>query len=158
MNNFSYYTDTKIEYELALKRLEILENRKMEIWQRYFGVKSPQWDKIGSGGTFSDNDKMVLYLEEISRSKGKNLSLEQEITKTKNEVERLKKVLVGMTEQLRKTDTIEGKLYYLVVVEKNSVSKAISKLADTEYMSEKNIWKTYYPKIKEEIWKLRLKK
>lgn len=157
MNNFSYFTDTKIEYELAMKRLSILEERKMEIWQRYFGVKSPRWDKIGAQGSRDDSDKMVRYLEEINRSTGKSLSLEQEIAKIRNEADRLEKVLKEMTKRLRKTDTIEGKMYYLIVVERQSVSKAIKHLSETEFMSEKNLWKTYYPKIKEDVRKLRKK-
>lgn len=155
MNNFSYYTDTQIEYQLALQRLEILENRKMEIWQKYFGVKSPQWDKIGEKGTNTNPDKMVMYLDEISRSKGNKPSLEAEIIRTRNEAQRLDKVLKVMAEKLKSTDSIEGKLYYRIVVEKCSVNKAIREIAAEVYMTENNIWKTYYPKIKADIRKLR---
>lgn len=157
MNNFSYYTDTRIEYELALKRLKVLEDRKMEIWQRYFGVKSPQWDKVGSPGSHDDADKMVRYLAEISRSDGNSPSLEEGIEKLKKEAQELKKVLRGMEKRLEHTDTIEGRLYFLVVVKRYTVNRAIREVAEAEFMSEKNVWKTYYPKIKEDIRKLRRK-
>lgn len=157
MNSFRYYTDTKIEYELAVKRLETLKDRKMVIWQKYFGIKSPNWDKIGAQGSRDDSDKMVQYLAEISRSKDGFPSIEEEIEQLRKEAQKLKKTLQRMETQLADTESVEGKLYYLIVVKKYSVNGAVKHIAETEYMSEANVWKTYYPRIKTEIRKLRLK-
>lgn len=153
--NFSYFTNTQLEYKLAIHRLKILEDRKTEIWQKYFGVKSPNWDKIGQQGTPDQSDKMVKYLAEISQPKGHNLSLEEEIEQIRNEAERLKKVLETMANKLKDTDSIEGKLYYRIVVEGMSSNRAVRETAETEYMTENNIWRTYYARIKEDIRKLR---
>ena len=155
MNNFSYYTDTKIEYELASKRLKILQERKEEIWQKYFGIKSPQWDKITVASSYPNEDKMVLYLSEIERESNNSPSLVESIAKAESDVLWLKNAISDMEMVLAKTDTIEGKLYYLIAVKQMSVNKAIKEVAEKEYMSEKNIWKTYYPKIKDQIRKLR---
>ena len=54
----------------------------------------------------------------------------------------------------RLTD-IESRLYCSIVIDGLSPTAAVAKVAESEHMSEINIWKNYYPNIRDELRKVR---
>ena len=154
MGAIRYYTDTKIEYEIAKMRLNTLLNKKEEIYIKYFGIKSPsKFSEVPLSHSYED--KMVEYLNEVEIEKRNGLTLQEEIESIKKEIARLEAVLKEMEIRLAKLNGIEDKLYYEIVVNKKKVTEAVEYIAETCYTSDKNVWKTYYPKIKDDIRKLR---
>lgn len=152
---YRYYTDTIVEYNMCLMRLKLLVEKREELYTKYLGVKSPNLDKIGTQSSFSGNDKVIAYLNEYEAPKGDKPSLKEQIEKLQYEKQQLEVVIKDMQNQLAKVSGVEGRLFYLIAVEQHQIRKAIEKVADEFYMTEANVWKTYYKNIKEEVRKLR---
>lgn len=51
---------------------------------------------------------------------------------------------------------VENKLYYEIVIKGESITKAIDKVANSEFLDVSTLWKYYYPKVKSKIEKLHL--
>ena len=85
---------------------------------------------------------------------------EQNLATEKNEISNLiclyKKVVDKMEKDIQKLQGIENKLYYEIVIKGNGITKAIDKIAGSEYIDVSTLWKNYYPKIKPDIEKLYL--
>lgn len=155
MKTINYYTDTLIECEVAKLRLKTLLEKKEVIYQKYFGLKSPVISDDKAFGGYSNKDKMIEYLEEIEEKKVNGISLQQEINMVEAEIESLEDILAEMRIRLAKLTNIEDKLYYEIIVNKRKVTEAVNYISETCYTSDKNIWKTYYPKIKSDIYRIR---
>lgn len=154
MSAIKYYTDTKIEYELAKMRLNTLLNKKEEIYTKYFGIKSPsKFSEVTISHSYKD--KMIEYLNELEEEKRNGVTLQEEIENVKKEIERLEAVLNDMEKRLAKLNGIEDRLYYEIVVNKKKVTEAVEYIADTFYLTDRTVWKNYYSKIKGDIKKLR---
>lgn len=151
-----YYTQTMLELYSAEAYLRMLKDRRTLIYQKYFGYKSPSnFDIVPSQHNGVSKDNSVDYLAEINEKRYGERSLLEEIDFAEKDIAILKKCINTMQIQLSKSSNIEDKLYYQIVAKGLNVSKAMEKVADENYMSKKNVEKTYYPKIKEEIWKLK---
>lgn len=151
-----YLTQTLLELYVAEAYLRTLEERRALIYQKYFGYKSPSnYDIVPSQHNGAKVDKSVLYLEELDEKKYNGRSLLEEMEFTRKDIECLKNGVKSMKLQLAKSSNIEDKLYYEIVAKGQKVGKAMQKVADDNYMTKKNIEKTYYPKIREDIQKLR---
>lgn len=148
------YTDTKMEVMLLEARVEFLENKKLEIFTKYFGLKSPQWDKIP---TLSDpnQDKNILYITEMAKKQNNGLTIDQELEIDKKQLEKAKRTLAKMDKMLQELKGIEYQLYYEIVVNEINVNQAVKRIAENNYMSVDNVYHVYYPKIKAEIHQLR---
>ncbi|MDO4378962.1 MAG: hypothetical protein Q4C64_07540 [Erysipelotrichia bacterium] len=157
MSAIKYYTDTVVEYELAKLRRKSLLEKKEEIYVKYFGIKSSsRFDsEPPQANTSVNRDKMVLYLNEIELVEHNGVTLKQEIETVEMQIKRLENEIAEMERLLSKLDSIEGKLYFEIVVNRKKVSEAVSCVADKYYTSESSIWHTYYPKIKGDIYRIK---
>lgn len=66
------------------------------------------------------------------------------------------KIINQMEADIQKLKGIENKLYYEIVINGLGITRAIDKVASSEFVDVSTLWKNYYPKIKPEIEKLYL--
>ena len=109
---------------------------------------------------FDDSNKIVFFTgagvsTEVEIIEHNGVTLKQEIEIIEKEIRRLALEVAEMENLLSKLDGIEYKLYYEIVVNNKKVSEAISYVADKCFTSERNVWKTYYPKIKDDIYTIK---
>lgn len=80
---------------------------------------------------------------------------EEQLAKEKESLEilsnKLNSILEQIEEKLRELKGIEKELLYEILVNGLNVTKAVDKIAYRYDMDPSNIWKNYYPKIKEDI-------
>ncbi len=149
------YTDTKYELHVAQSRLTYLIDKKETIYCRYNSVTSTIKEVNVQSG--HNHDKMSDYVNEMNKIDPiTGMSLEQEIQLQQKEVNTLKTYLTNMETNLKEMQGIEYKLYYEIVVNGRSVSRAVEKVAMLHSKDTSTIWKYYYPKIAKEIKKLKL--
>lgn len=146
------YANTKAELNIAEERLQLLMNRKEELFTKFFPITSRQSD------TFSHTNKrsepMIDYLAELEKvNPVTNKSLNQEITDARNQADTLRYYLKRMEYNLEHTTGIENELFSLIVVKGVRKTKAVEIIAEKYRKEPITIWKYYYPKIKEEISK-----
>ena len=83
---------------------------------------------------------------------------EEQLRKEKESLEKLSNkletILVQIEEKLKELKGIEKELLYEILVNGLNVTKAVDKIAFKYDMDSSNIWKNYYPKIKEDIKKI----
>ena len=148
------YTDTKCELEMAKTRLNLLIDKKISIYNKYFPV-TKAIKEIVVDGSQSSEDKMVEYIREISEVDiGTGMSLEQEIEYQRKKIVTFQGYLDSMDDTLGKISGIEYKLFYEIVYRGTSVSKAVEKIAEMTEKDTSTIWKNYYSKIKKDIKKI----
>ena len=148
------YTDTKCELEMAKTRLNLLIDKKISIYNKYFPV-TKAIKEIVVDGSKSNEDKMVEYIREISEVDiGTGMSLEQEIEYQRKKIVTFQGYLDSMDDTLGKISGIEYKLFYEIVYRGTSVSKAVEKIAEMTEKDTSTIWKNYYSKIKKDIKKI----
>lgn len=98
---------------------------------------------------------MSVFLDLVTKRNPKTgLSLDEEIEKLTGEMSSLSKLLKDMGKNLKRMKGIEYQLYSTVVIDGLQITKAVQRVAEDNFMSEQNIWQTYYPRIKEELTKL----
>lgn len=149
------YTNTKCELEMARARLSLLMDRKEELYAKYFPVTQKPKDDIVKGGK-KDNDKMAAYVHELNEVDiGTGRSLAQEIEYQRDIVDKFKRYLNEMTDALSKMRGIEYALYYEIVVNGINTSRAVSIVAERYNISDRNMWKYHYKKIKKDVIKLK---
>lgn len=156
METIRTYTNTKCELEMAKARLNLLMDRKEQLYAKYFPVAQRLKDDIVKGGE-QDSDKFASYLYELYNVDiGTGYSLEQEIEHQRNVIERDKQALDEMTETLENTTGIEYSLYYEIVVKGVGISRAVSNIAERYNKENYTIWKYHYSKIKKDVEKLKM--
>lgn len=156
MNAIRNYTTTLLEFKIAKARLDYLLLRREELEVRYCGVKGISYDNTGAKNQPSNKDNLLEFVIAITTPDPKSgLSLDDEIEEKSHEVVNLYKTLSQMTKAITQLKDIEAQLYRLIVIDGYSVSRAVTTTAEKNYMSEQNIYARYYPKIKEEIKKVR---
>lgn len=150
------YNNTIQELKLIQKRLEVLEAKKEELFYR---ICYPQgWhtdDGSGSKSTSipsSVTEKFASLCNEVNERTG--LSLNDEINVCKHEIERLKKLVDEMNTILKNLDGIEYEIYAKIVVDGLKPTRAVQHVAQDHFMSEDNVWRTYYSKVKQYLVKL----
>lgn len=149
MRGLRNYTNTRKELQLAEKRLDILRNRKEELYNRLVMPKG--WQMSDGGGVStkepeSNTEKYVLACNTPSEATG--MSLNEEIAHVEQEIYYLRKVCEMMEETLEQLTGIEATLYSLIIIGGKAPTDAVREVADMQYMTEDNIWHTYYRKIK----------
>lgn len=103
-----------------------------------------------------DNYSNTVYeLNVLKRRLNLLLNYESEITLEKNRLINLidneQKVIKQMECDLQRLKGIENKLYYEIVINGTNVTKAIDKVATSEFVDTSTLWKNYYPKVKQQI-------
>ena len=154
METIRTYTNTKCELEMAKTRLSLLMDRKEELYAKYFPVTQKIKEDIIKGGE-KDNDKMAKYVHELNEVDiGTGRSLAQEIEYQRTVVDRFTRYINDMSETLRKMRGIEYALYYEIVVNGVTISRAVGNIAERYNRDDQTIWKYYYTKIKDDVKKL----
>lgn len=149
------YTDTKCELEMAKTRLSLLMDRKEKLYCKYFPL-TPKLKEVMVDGGEHTNNKMADYLHELHEIDiGTGKSLADEITYQQQNVDNLQGYLNNMTESLTKITGLEYKLYYEIVVNGMNISKAVDKIAESNEIDTRTIWRKYYKKIKKDINKIK---
>ncbi len=104
---------------------------------------------------FSNYSNTVYELNVLKRRLNLILNYETEIALEKNRLINLidneEKMIKQMESDLQNLNGIENKLYYEIVINGNNVTKAIDKVASSEFVDTSTLWKNYYPKIKKQI-------
>jgi hypothetical protein len=129
-------------------------DRKEELYAKYFPVTKKLKDDVVKGGK-KDNDKMAMYVHELNEVDiGTGRSLAQEIDYQMAVVDKFKRYISDMDETLSKMRGIEYSLYYEIVVNCETISRAVSNIAERYNVDDSTIWKYHYSKIKNDIKKL----
>ena len=145
------YTNTLLELRTCEERYRLLQERREVYYVKYLGVRSPNFEKIGSGKNWSI-DGMSVFLDLIGRVNPQTgMSLERQIAE-------LNTVLKRIRAALRKMEGLEFQLYVAIVIDGLTVTEAVQKTAEKNYLSEQTVWRYHLPKIKEELDALRRKK
>ena len=150
------YTNTKCELEMAKIRLNLLMDRKEQLYAKYFPITQQIKDDVISGGK-KDNDRMAMYVHELNEVDiGTGFSLAQEIEYQRSVIERDTQYLNEMNETLNKNSGIEHSLYYEIVIKGTGISRAVGNIAERYNKDNDTIWKYHYSKIKKDIKKLKM--
>lgn len=145
------YNDTMCELKMAKRRLKLLQARRNELWFKYFPITTKPKEIMVDGGKH-DNDKMADYLYELHEIDiGIGMSLADEIKRLESNIKKLKECLNYMTKTLSSMQGIEYQLYYEIVYNNRSISKAVDIVARKNNKDTQTIWKNYYRKIKKYV-------
>lgn len=152
------YTNTLLELRSCETRYRHLQEKREVYYVKYLGVRSPSYDGVGGQKNWTV-DGMSIFLELVTTKNPKTgLSLDEEMEKLSKEISELTTVLKEMGQYLKNMKGIEYQLYYRIVVDGKSTSEAVRTIAENNYMSERNVWRNYYPKIRENLHRLKEKK
>ena len=155
MEAIKTYTNTKCELELAKIRLNLLMDRKEQLYAKYFPITQKIKDDVIKGGS-RDNDKMAQYVHELNEIDiGTGRSLAEEIEYQRKVIYKLKRYVSDMNETLSKMTGIEYALYYEIVVKGINPSRAVSNVAERYNKDDHTIWKYHYNKIKNDVKNLK---
>lgn len=148
------YTDTRCEYEMAKTRLNLLMDKKEELYCKYFPI-TPKLKEVDVEGGLRNNDKMADYVHELHELDiGTGKSLAEEITYQQKRIHKLEGYLKTMGDTLSKMTGLEYQLYYEIVVKGINISKAVDNIASINNKDTSTIWKNYYSKIKKDVKKI----
>lgn len=149
------YTDTKCELDMAKNRLNLLMDKKKKLYYKYFPLTS-KIKEISVDGKNGNKEKVLDYLHELHEIDiGTGMSLADEILYQHNIINQLEGYITKMSNSLSKMSGIEYKLYYEIVYNGTSISKAVEQIASENNKKIDTIWKNYYRKIKKDIKKLK---
>lgn len=155
MCDFQNYIDTKLELDLKEARYNLLEERKQELFNKYFPTTSKIKDVVVSK-TNKQQDNYIQYLHELEKvNKVNNMSIDEEMKYIKIEIEKLKRHLNLMNNILKNAEGMQYELFYMIVCKGNKVTYTIQFLADKYNYAERNVWRTYEKKVKKYIEKLK---
>lgn len=154
MREFRNYTNTLNELEIAKIRLNILIDKKEKIYRKYFKTTA-QLSQTNSQPNLYKKDKMALYINELEKeNEATGMSLNEELTEVKNEVDTLQYYLNLMNYNLDNMKGIEAYLYKEIVKNGNKPKQAVVKASSKFFRHESKIWSEFYPKVKTELDKL----
>lgn len=149
------YTNTKLDLESAKARLNLLMDKKEELYCRYFSISSKIKEVVIDGGQ-RNNDKMADYLHELTKINpltGK--SLEQEINDQLIVVQKLEYYLKRMENTLNTYTGLEADLYKEIVVNGLKISKAVEKVAEKYNKDVSTVWRLYHKTVKKDVYLLK---
>ena len=145
------YTDTKCELEMAKTRLNLLIDKKITIYDKYFPITAKIKEDVVDGGE-RNNDKMADYMHEINTiDLGTGMSISDEISFQQRRIIKLQGYLDSMNETLSKMAGIEYKLFYEIVYNGTTISKAVELIAEEYEKDVSTIWRNHYNKIKRDV-------
>lgn len=152
------YTNTRKELHIAEQRLNALYQRKDELYQK---LCVPKGWQVSEGGGVSTKlpqsgvEKFVTLCNTPSEATG--TSLNDEIEEREQEVAVLRNLCRTMENTLQGLQGIEANLYSLIVVGGKTPTEAVREIAEMQYLSEPNVWHTYYRRIKKYLDELTVK-
>jgi hypothetical protein len=139
---------------MAKTRLNLLTDRKEQLYCKYFPITSKAKDVMVDGGE-RNNDKMADYIHELHEVDiGTGKSLADEIIYQQENINKLEKTINDMDSTLAKLTGIEYALYYEIVVKGVNVTRAVSNVAEEYDKDNQTIWKHHYKKIKKYVKKV----
>ena len=151
MYDIRNYTNTKCELEMCKTRLNLLMDRKEQLYCKYFPITSKAKEVMVTGGS-RNNDKMADYLHELyDVDIGTGKSLAGEIEYQQENIEKLQGYLNTMSDSLNKMTGIEYQLFYEIIFKGVKVTKAVENIATENGIEPQTIWKNYYKKIKKYV-------
>ena len=151
-NAITNYANTQAELTVARDRLNLLLERKEQIYTKFFSLTAKLSDVPSH--TNKKSDPMADYMYEISKPNPlTGISLEEEIEAARNDVGKLTYYIKKMRNTFKTLTGIENELFRLIVMDGYGKTKAVNKVAEKYQKEPQTIWKYYYPKIKEEIYK-----
>lgn len=156
MSSIRNYNNTLIDLQTAKQRLKVLKERKEALFWRICGSKGwviQEGGKVSSKASKSATETFVEMINTPSTETG--FSLNQEIEMAEAEVELLQKVLEIMAKGFVELTGIENNLYCAIVLDGLKPTEAVRKIAEDNFMTEDNVWRTYYPKVRELLRKIR---
>lgn len=154
METIRTYTNTKCELEMAKARLQLLLDRKEQLYCKYFPLAQRLKEDVVSGGE-RKNDAMDRYLHELHDVDiGTGKSLAEEIEYQREVVDRFTRCVAEMGETLSRMTGIEYALYYEIVVNGKGISRAVQYIAEKYNKDTQTIWKYHYNKIRKDVRKV----
>ena len=158
MDMIRTYTNTLLELKGLEQRFKLLQQRREVIYVKYLGVKSPNYEKIGSGKNWAV-DNMSIFLDLISRVNPETgMSLDDELEWLAGQIHRLTITLKEMRKNLKEMEGLEFQLYRAIVINGQKATEAVQSVAEKNFMSEQRVWKYHYSKIREEVNKLKCRR
>lgn len=148
------YTDTRCEYEMSKTRLNLLLDKKEQLYCKYFPL-TPRLKEVDVLGGTQNNDKMAEYVHELHELDiGTGKSLAEEIIYQQEHISKIKRYLNTMENTLGKMSGLEYQLYYEIVIRGVGISRAVDNIASISGKDTSTIWKNYYTKIKKDVKKV----
>lgn len=149
------YTNTKCELEMAKTRLNLLMDRKEQLYCKYFPITAKSKEIMVDGGEHN-NDKMAEYVHELHEVDiGTGKSLADEIKYQQENINKLQNYINDMEDSLSKLNGIEYSLYYEIICKGVPISKAVGNIAEMYEKDTQTIWKHHYKKIKKDVKKVK---
>lgn len=156
MKALKNYTTTFIEYKVAKARLDYLQQKREGLQARYCGPQAISYESTGAKIQPNMADKVMQFIIACTTPDEKTgLSLDEEIESVCKDLLGLQETLSIMARAITRLTDIEAQLYRKIVLEGKRVNKAISEVAEENYMTETNVYVRYYANIKEDIKKLK---
>lgn len=150
MTAIKTYNDILYELRTVQARFSYLKEKREELYTRYISPNTMTVDLVGGQNMPKNNDLVFEYIKAVTTPDEKTgLSIDEELEVLTREMNSLSKTLLEMTTSLMNLKGVEYALYVEIVVNCQKVSEAVAKVAEANGMSERNVWKNYYPKIKE---------
>lgn len=165
MQELRSYNNTYHAYCIEKLELQRLEDQKEQIRSKYFKTSqsSPKTirfkkynpktklveDVVGVDETFyiktfgNYEDNYVAYMQELEKE-----NMLENIEVQKNKVQRLKYYLNKMEYHLSQLEGIEYELFYAIIYDNLNITQAVEQIAEKHLISTRNIYKSYYPNIK----------
>ena len=148
------YTDTKCELEMSKTRLNLLIDKKISIYSKYFPL-STNLKEIIVDGKEEKKDPMAEYVHEINEIDiGTGMSLVEEIIYQQTNINKFQHYLDIMNDILSKMSGIEYQLFYEIVYNGTPITKAVENIALDNDKDTSTIWKNYYNRIKKDVKKI----
>ena len=144
--------NTKAELNIAKERLNLLMDKKQEIYAKYFSLTAKMSDTPAR--TNKITDLMAEYVAEITVVNSiTGMSLDDEIEHIRNEINKLEYYIRIMEYNIAHTSGIENDLFKKIAINGLSPTKAVERVADKYDMHTDSIWKYHYKKIEKELKK-----
>ncbi len=155
MYDIRNYINTKCELEMAKTRLNLLMDRKEQLYCKYFPI-TPKLKEISVDGGNKNNDKMADYLHELHEiDLGTGKSLAEEIEYEQNNINKLQLYLDTMADSLSKMTGIEYQLFYEIVYKGTKITRAVDVVAEKNSIEPRTVWRNHYRNIKKDIKKIK---
>lgn len=151
MCDFKNYVDTKLELDLNRTRLNLLEEQKESIFNKYFPTTA-KIKQVVISKTNKENDAYIGYMHEINKKNNTTgLNINEEIIFLNENIKRLERHLKKMDEIIHNLEGLEYELFYNIICEGKRVTAVVYILADKYNYDERTIWRTYNKKIKKYV-------
>lgn len=135
------YEATVAELKSYKKRLQTLLDRKEELLQMALPASPSLEENKGTGDGHSKQERYVYAITEINDATG--FSLEDEIDYTQKQITRLEQDLEVIKIIFNKPADVETDLEIETIVKGTNITKAVSKVAERNYMSESTVWRKW---------------